>query len=139
MTGQKLMIRLVGTLTCVAAVAAGWDAEAARWHLRRACCYETACCEPCCPPVCAPVCTTSCAPACPTACAPSYEQVCVTYRDPCTNCCTRTCSYRVVNECVIAATPACCEGVVVASVAQPTETLVAEAPRPAVKTVAAKR
>ena len=135
MIGHKLFVRLVGAVTCVAAVAAGWDAEAARWHHRRACCYETACCDPCY----TPVCTTSCAAACPTVCAPACERVCVTYRDPCTNCCTRTCSYQVVNECVISVAPACCEGVVVASANRPTETAVAGTARPAVKTVAAKR
>ena len=126
MTGQKIMIRLVGTLTCVAAVAAGWDAEAARWH-RRACCHETVCCDPCA----TPVCTTACAPAC--------ERVCVTYRDPCTNCCTRTCSYRVVNECCVAVAPSCCEAVIVASTVRPAEPSVAAAAPRAVTTVAAKR
>lgn len=129
MIGQKLLIRLVGTLTCVAAVAAGWDAEAARCHHRRAsCCYETPCCDPCS----TPVYTASCAPTC--------ERVCVSYRDPCTNCCTRTCSYRVVEECAIAVTPACCSGVVIASVERPTTaTVVAETPRPAVQSVVARR
>jgi len=65
--------------------------------------------------------------------------VCVTYRDPCTNCCTRTCSYQVVNECVISVAPACCEGVVVAAAARPTETPIAETTRSALKTVAVKR
>ena len=135
MIGQKLMIRLVGTLTCVAAVAAGWDAEAARWHHRRACCYETACCDPCSTPVCAP----ACAPVCTTSCAPACERVCVTYRDPCTNCCTRTCSYQVVDRCCVAAAPACCEGVIVAANDRPAETQVAATTRSAVKAVAAKR
>lgn len=135
MIGQKLMIRLVGTLTCVAAAAAGWDAEAARGHHRRACCYETTCCDPCC----APVCTTSCAPVCATACAPAYERVCVTYRDPCTNCCTRTCSYQVVSESIVVAAPVCCDGGIVASANQPAEPVVAETTRSVVKTIAAKR
>lgn len=123
---QKLFVLLVGTLTCIAAVAAGWDAEAARWH-RRACCYETVCCDPCA----TPVCTTACAPAC--------ERVCVTYRDPCTNCCTSTCSYRVVNEYWVAATPSCCEPVIVASTVKPAETALAPASKPAGTTVVAKR
>jgi len=114
MIGQKLLIRLVGTLTCVAAVTTGWDAEAARCHRRRACCSTPCCYDTCCSTnVCAGSC---CAPACTTSCAPVYEQVCWTHRDPCTNCCVRTCGYRVVDStCCVATAPACCAEVVVAS------------------------
>ena len=102
MIGQKLLIRVVGTLTCVAACAAGWDAEAARWHHRRACCsYETACCDPC---------------------------------------CTRTCSYRVVESCPVVLAPTCCDGVSIAAAERPaTATVVAAPTRPATATVAGKR
>lgn len=135
MIGQKLMIRLVGTLTCVAAVAAGWDAEAARWHHRRACC-ETTCCDPCV----VPVCTTVCLPACPAPCAPTCERVCVTYRDPCTNCCTRTCSYRVVESPIVVAAPvACCDGVILSQTRSTAGPTVAAMPRPEIKSVAASR
>jgi hypothetical protein len=136
MIGHKLFVRFVGALTCVAAVAAGLDAEAACWHRRRACCtYQVSCCDPCS----TPVCTTSCAPACSTVCEPTYERVCVTYRDPCTNCCSQSCSYRVVNECCVAAAPVCCEGVIVAAANRPTESVMVGTARPAVKTVASKR
>lgn len=47
----KLLIRLTGVLTCMAAITAGWDAEAG-W--RRRCCTPscctpvyTSCCDPC--------------------------------------------------------------------------------------------
>lgn len=132
MIGQKLMIRLVGTLTCVAAVAAGWDAEAARCHRRRACCYDTCCYDTCC--------STSCCPsACTTACAPSCERVCWTSIDPCTNCRVRTCGYRVIDStCCVASAATCCAEVVVASAA-PTAAPVADASRPAAKAVSARR
>jgi hypothetical protein len=86
---NKILIRLIGTLTCFAAVATAWDAEAARCHRHhRRCCYTA----PCCAPVCAPVCDPCCAPVCATVCAP----VC----DPC-------CSTTVVRREVIV--PSCCQ------------------------------
>ena len=133
MNGHRLMIRLVGAFTCVAAVAAGWDAEAARCHRRRACCYET-----CCPSTvsCA---TTNCCPTACTSCAPAYEQVCWSHRDPCTNCCVRTCGYRVIESgCCVASAPACCEEVVIAS-SGPSAPTIAGSARPAVTTVSARR
>lgn len=135
MNGQRILIRLVGTLTCVAAVAAGWDAEAARCHRRRACCYDTCCSTACCPTDC---CTSN---GCTTSCAPACERVCWTYRDPCTNCCVRTCGYRVIDAgCCVAAAPACCGEVVVATTARPaTADAVAGGSRSAVKAVAARR
>lgn len=132
MIGQKLMIRLVGTLTCVAAVAAGWDAEAARCHRRRACCYDTCCYDACATPTC-------CTPACTTSCAPASERVCWTYRDPCTNCCTRTCGYRVIDStCCVAVAPSCCEEVVIGSTA-PAALTVASSSQTVVKSVADRR
>ncbi len=132
MISQRLMIRLVGTLTCVAAVAAGWDAEAARCHRRRACCYNTCCYDACCT-------TNACGSACTTSCAPAYERVCWNYRDPCTNCCVRTCGYSVVDSsCCVASAPACCTGVIVASTEQPTATVVGTS-RPSATAVSARR
>ncbi|MFM8291939.1 MAG: hypothetical protein ACKOC4_09605 [Planctomycetia bacterium] len=139
MNGQRILIRLVGTLTCVAAVAAGWDAEAARCHRRRACCYDTCCYDTCSQPACS---TTSCCPsACTTSCAPSCERVCWTYRDPCTNCCVRTCGYRVIDStCCVAAAPACCGEVVVATTGPSIAAdAVAGTSQPAVKSVATRR
>lgn len=96
MTG-KILVRLVGALTCVAAVVAGWDAEAGHRHRRHACC-EPVCCEP--------VCTAPCEPVCETAYAPRY----VRYYDSC-SCCWRTgWTYTVVSR-----PAACCEGVVIAA------------------------
>lgn len=132
MIGQKLLIRLVGTLTCVAAVTTGWDAEAARCHRRRATCCPEACC-----PV--TVCETSCcAPACATSCLPAYEQVCWTQRDPCTNCWVQTCGYRVIDDgWRVAPATACCTEVVVATTARPTT--LAGSVKPATTAVAARR
>ena len=87
MIGKKTLLRcFVGTLTCVAVVASGWDAEAGhRRRCRRACCCPTTCCtpvcDPCCEPVCAPVCSTSCCPtytvrSCDPCCAPRYVSSC---------------------------------------------------------------
>jgi hypothetical protein len=120
MIGKTFMIRFVGTLTCVAAVAAGWDAEAAcrRHHRRAACCYEVSCCEPapCCAPVCETACPTSC---CTTACAPAYERVLVTHRDPCTNCCHSHWEYRAVEVemATVISAPRCCDGGVITAAA----------------------
>ena len=56
---NKIVIRLIGTLTCVAAVATGWDAEAGRWHHHhRRCCYTAPCCAPACDSSCAPAYST---------------------------------------------------------------------------------
>lgn len=134
MNGHRLMIRLVGAFTCVAAVAAGWDAEAARCHRRRACCYDSCCYT-------APTCCTTdcCATGCESSCGPACERVCWTHRDPCTNCCVRTCGYRVIESaCCVAAAPACCEGVIVASSGPSTPTIAGSA-GPAVKTVSTRR
>ena len=87
---NKILIRLVGTLTCVAAVATGWDAEAARWHHRRSCCcYTEPCCVSTCRPVCDPCCAPACAPVCSTNCCPTYT---VRSCDPC-------CAPRYVRSC----------------------------------------
>ena len=96
---NKILIRLIGTLTCFAAVATGWDAEAARCHRHhRRCCYTAPCCAPVCDPCCAPVCATVCAPACDSCCAPA----CSTYRVN-GSCCSTT----VVRREVIV--PSCCQ------------------------------
>lgn len=67
---------------------------------------------------------------------PACERVCVTYRDPCTNCCTRSWSYRVSEPCCVAAAPTCCEGTAVAATEQPAA---APASPSVVKSVADKR
>lgn len=107
---NKILIRLIGTLTCVAAVATAWDAEAARCHRHhRRCCYTAPCCAPVCDPCCAPVCATVCAPACDSCCAPACSTCRVNG-----SCCYTT----VVRREVIV--PSCCqasiatEGVVIA-------------------------
>jgi hypothetical protein len=94
MTG-KILIRLVGVLTCVAMVVSGWDAEAGWRHRRRAAC----CCAPVCETVCAPV----CAPACEPVCAPCCETV--------ATCCPRPAySYAVVEREIVVPTIGCCDG-----------------------------
>jgi len=108
---NKILIRLIGTLTCVAAMATGWDAEAGRWHHHhRRCCYTAPCCAPVCDPCCAPACATVCAPACDSCCAPA-----------CSTCGLNGycgCATIVRREVIL---PACCqagivtEGVVVAT------------------------
>jgi hypothetical protein len=87
---KKILIRLVGTLACVAAVATAWDAEAGhRRHHRRSCCYAEPCCVSTCRPVCDPCCAPACAPVCSTNCCPTYV---VRSYDPC-------CAPRYVSSC----------------------------------------
>jgi hypothetical protein len=101
MMTSKILRRLVGTLTCVAAVVAGWDAEAGHRHRRRACC-EPVCCEP--------VCVTSCAAPCETVCETACAPRCVRYYDSCSCCWRTTWSYSVVSR-----PAACCETMVIAA------------------------
>lgn len=124
---NKILIRLIGALACLAVVGTAWDAEAGhRRHHRRACCYT----EPCCVSSCAPVCNPCCAPVAVPACSTSCCQT-VAYRswDPC--CETRvvaacnTCGLREYCGCAIVQreviVPTCCqagivtEGVVIAT------------------------
>jgi len=86
MVGKNL-IRLIGTLTCLAVVAVAWDAEAGccRRHHRHCC---------------VPVCNTCCEVAYEPCCAPACETV-VRYSD----CCG---SYAVVER--IVPTTTCCNG-----------------------------
>jgi len=91
MTG-KYLIRLVGVLTCMAVIGAGWDAEAGwrRHHHRRAACCEPVCCEPVYQSVYEPVC---CEPVRETACCePVVETVCceTVIVAPASNCCTNS-------------------------------------------------
>lgn len=100
MTG-KFWIRAVGVLTCMTAVGAGWDAEAARWHCHRraSCCCAPVCCEPvCCEPV-------SCQPAC---CETACGTACVTYVT--NGCCVADTGYRVIRETVVVPARPCCDG-----------------------------
>lgn len=91
----KIFIRLVGTLTCIAAIATAWDAEAGWRHRHcRSCCYT-----PCCVTTCNPCCETSCCTASCDPCARTYASCC--YRPSC-------CGYTVVQEVVVPAT--CCNG-----------------------------
>jgi hypothetical protein len=77
MFSKNFLVRAVGALACVAAVATGWDAEAGwrRHHRRRACCEPVECCVPVCPPVCERICEPVCMPACEQACEPVCEPV----------------------------------------------------------------
>lgn len=101
MMTSKILVRVIGGLTCVAAVVAGWDAEAGYRHRRRACC-EPVCCEPACVTSCAAPCET----VCETACAPRL----VRYYDSCSCCWRTTWSYSMVSR-----PAACCETVVIAA------------------------
>ena len=122
---RKICIRLIGTLTCIAMVAAGWDAEAGwRRHHRHA----SNCCEPVCDPCCAP----AWVPVCETACNPCCEPVCVTrYVEPAT-CCRSGWVSTVIEETVIVPSRSCCDGRVVATEGTPavTRSALIEASRP---------
>lgn len=125
--------RMVGALTCMAAVAVGFDAEAARWHRH---CRTTTCCEPvCCEPVCCePVIreTVCCEPVCQPACVTS-----VTSRP---NCCVADSGYRVIRETVVVPARPCCDAWSVTSVrpSETTETIATVKPAaPGTKAVAA--
>ena len=104
---RKILVCMVGTLACMAAMISAVDAEAAcgRRCCRRACC-PTSCCptvSSCCYDACDPCgngCST-CAPACDTACVSYYEPTFVTYRDRCGYCATRTV---YVRHCACAST-----------------------------------
>lgn len=137
---NKILIRFVGTLTCLAAVAAGWDAEAARCHRRRSCCYTEPCCVSTCRPVCDPCCAPACAPVCSTNCCPTYT---VRSCDPC-------CAPRYVSSCNGCGLIACECGVVtrtivscdacLAGTIESGETVVASATKqPSVKLASAKK
>ena len=99
MTG-KVIMRLVGAMTCVAAFATTWDAEAG-CHRRRCCAPECCPAPACCP---APVYTTSC---CAPACAPACETV-ATY-----DCCGRlvwrqaSCCETIVASSIVVSPPCC--------------------------------
>jgi len=120
---NKIVIRLIGTLTCVAAVATGWDAEAGRWHHHhRRCCYTA----PCCAPVCAPVCDPCCAPACDSSCAPASS----------TSRLNGSCCYTTVvrREVIV---PACCQaGIMTEDVVVATKTKESTIKQTAQKTAA---
>lgn len=137
---NKILIRFVGTLTCLAAVATAWDAEAARCHRRRACCYTEPCCVSTCRPVCDPCCAPACAPVCSTNCCPTYT---VRSCDPC-------CAPRYVSNCNACGLIACECGVVTRTIVScdaclagttiREETLVAAtAKQPSVKLASAKK
>lgn len=139
---NKFLIRLVGTLTCVAAVATAWDAEAGhrRHHRRSCCCYTEPCCvstcrpvcDPCCEPVCAPVCSTNCCPtytvrSCDPCCAPRYVS-------SCNACGLIACDCGVVTRTIVSC-DACLAGTIVSE-----ETVVATAAKqPSVKLASAKK
>ena len=93
----KIFIRLVGTLTCIAAIATAWDAEAG-WRRRHChdCCYTPCCVSSCYTPCCENRCTVSC-----------------------DTCCYRpACGYTVVQEVVLPA--ACCNGGIVSTAKEST-------------------
>ena len=107
MMTSKILVRLVGAVTCMAAIVAGWDAEAGYRHRRHACC-EPVCCEP--------VCVTSCGSPCETACETACAPRCIRYYDSCSCCWRTTWSYTVVSR-----PAACCGAVVVAESPAPAE------------------
>jgi hypothetical protein len=100
MIGKKTLLRcFVGTLTCVAVVASGWDAEAGhRRRCRRACCCPTTCCVP----VCDPCCTTTCAPVCDPCCTTSCSN------GACTTTCVNGCCYNSCCSTTVSAPVICC-------------------------------
>jgi len=89
---RKILVRLVGALTCMAAVVTGLDAEAG-WRHRR-CCAPSCCYTSCAAPSCN-TCYDSCG--CTTACT--------TWRDACGYCHT-SCGWTVVSTPVV--TSSCC-------------------------------
>ncbi len=107
MIGKKTLLRcFVGTLTCVAVVVSGWDAEAGhRRRCRRACCCPTTCCVP----ACDPCCVTTCAPVCDPCCTTTCSNGCCTTscsNGACTTtymngCCYNSCCYTTVTAPVI--------------------------------------
>ena len=109
----KILVRLVGALTCMAAVVTGFDAEAG-WRNRR-CCYDSCCYSSCYTP-----CYSSCASSC--GCA----STCYTYRDACGYCRT-SCGWTVVGTPVIAAGDCC----VASTTGTPAAATQAAAPAPA--------
>lgn len=133
MIGKKTLLRcFVGTLTCVAVVAAGWDAEAAsRRHCRRACCCPTTCCAPVCDPCCTTACAPACDPCCQTACTTCYRSV-----DAC--CCYRSCGWTVVSSPVIVSSPCCVADTKAASSTEPVASKPAAKPVPVSATSAAR-
>ena len=133
---RKILVRLVGTLTCMAAVAHGLDAEARGWRsCRRACCYDT--CATACYTPCAPVCAPACAPACETSCVSYSEPRCVAYRDACGICRYHTVSVQrwACSTPTVIESAACC----VASTVEAATTIAASPATPAVETVALVR
>jgi len=108
----KLLIRLVGVLTCMAVVVTGFDAEAGwrRHHRRADCCCTAPCCEPAC---CEPACVSECAPCCRTYVA---------------DCCG---GYTIVSRSVMVSTPTCCGGGVASTSRNAIETQTAATPTPA--------
>ena len=97
----KILVRLVGALTCMAAVVTGFDAEAG-WRHRR-CCASSCCYTPC-YSSCYTPCSTSCYDTC------SSCSTCYTWRDSCGYCRT-SCGYTtvvsapvIVSDCCVATT-----------------------------------
>ena len=137
MIGKKTLLRcFVGTLTCVAVVVSGWDAEAGhRRRCRRACCPTTCCmpvCDPCCVTTCAPVCDPCCTTTCSNgACTTTYVNGC------CYNSCFYTVSAPVI--CCVADAASSPSTAAVASKSGPPATKAAKAVPVSTGSVAAGR
>ena len=132
---RKILVRLVGTLTCMVAVAQGLDAEARGWRCCRRACCSTPCATTCYTP-CVSVCAPSFAPVCGTSCVSSCEPRCVTYRDACGNCYAGT-EYVRTWSCAapVIESAACC----VVSTAETAATIASAPATPAVEAVASAR
>ena len=97
---RKVLLRLVGVATCVAAFAMSNEAEAGRRHRRQCCepvCFEPVCCAPVC---CEPVCQSSC-------CASACETV--AWYDSCGRLvCRRACCETIVSSTIVVPATTCC-------------------------------